>query len=102
MLSRLLQRHGHTVQAVGDGPSALDAVSAFRPDIMFLDIGLPGMSGYEVARRLREAGCNVPLAAVTGYGTPEDRERTRAAGFDHHLVKPVDTARLERLLGSAA
>jgi PAS domain S-box-containing protein len=101
-LATLLRLAGHEVTTASDGATGLRIVEETEPDLALLDIGLPGMSGYEVARRLREAGCNVPLAAVTGYGTPEDRERTRAAGFDHHLVKPVDTARLERLLGSAA
>jgi PAS domain S-box-containing protein len=101
-LATLLRLAGHEVTIASDGASGLRIVDETRPDLALLDIGLPGMSGYEVARRLREAGCSVPLAAVTGYGTPEDRERTRAAGFDHHLVKPVDTASLERLLGSTA
>ncbi|HEY3584312.1 MAG TPA: response regulator, partial [Casimicrobiaceae bacterium] len=101
-LATLLRLAGHEVTIASDGATGLRIVDETRPDLALLDIGLPGMSGYEVARRLREAGCSVPLAAVTGYGTPEDRERTRAAGFDHHLVKPVDTASLERLLGSTA
>jgi PAS domain S-box-containing protein len=101
-LATLLRLAGHEVTIATDGAAGVRLVEETLPDIALLDIGLPGMSGYEIARRLREAGCTVPLAAVTGYGTPEDRERTRAAGFDHHFVKPIDPASLERLLDSAA
>jgi signal transduction histidine kinase/ActR/RegA family two-component response regulator len=103
MLSRLLQRHGHTVRAVGDGPSGLDAVPSFRPEIVFLDIGLPGMSGYEVAAQL----CRLPeaerpmLVALTGYGRDEDRKRCLEAGFDRHLVKPVSASDLEAIFAEA-
>jgi CheY-like chemotaxis protein len=74
-----------------------------EPDLALVDIGLPGIDGYEVARRLREhpAGRRLRLVALTGYGLPEDRERSRRAGFDLHLVKPVDPARLAELLADA-
>jgi two-component system CheB/CheR fusion protein len=103
MLSRLLQRHGHMVRAVSDGPSALDAVPAFHPDIMFLDIGLPGMSGYEVAEQLnRLTGDDRPmLVALTGYGRDEDRKRCLEAGFDRHLVKPVSASDLDEIFVEA-
>jgi PAS domain S-box-containing protein len=101
-LATLLRLSGHDVIVANDGPTGVRVVEETKPDIALLDIGLPGMSGYEIARKLRDAGCTVRLAAVTGYGTPEDRERSREAGFDHHFVKPIDPASLERLLGSAA
>jgi PAS domain S-box-containing protein len=100
-LAMLLRLSGHDVTVASDAASALSSVAQVQPDLALLDIGLPGMDGYEVARRLRQGGCTVPLAAVTGYGTPEDRERSREAGFDHHIVKPIDPATLERLLASA-
>jgi len=101
-LAALLRLHGHDVFVAADGASGVRMVEALGPDLALLDIGLPGMDGYEVARRLRAHGCSVPLAALTGYGTPEDRERARHAGFDHHFVKPIDPVALERLIGSLA
>ena len=88
----LLELAGHEVKMVGDGNEALASAPVFAPDVVLLDIGLPMMDGYQVARRLREvpqtrASC---LIALTGYGQPADRERARAAGFDHHLTKPAD------------
>jgi len=88
----LLELRGHEVKMVGDGSEALASAPVFAPDVVLLDIGLPRMDGYQVARRLREAAetrasC---LIALTGYGQPADRERARAAGFDHHLTKPAD------------
>jgi signal transduction histidine kinase/CheY-like chemotaxis protein len=98
-LSRLLELEGHEVTACSDGPAALDAVRAARPDVAFVDLGLPGMDGYEVARRIRaEPGDAVRLVALTGYGADADRRRTRAAGFDLHLVKPVELATLRQAL----
>ncbi len=99
-LATLLRLSGHEVVIATDGASALDVVQKLRPDLALLDIGLPGMSGYEIARRLRRSGCNVRLAALTGYGAPEDRERSRDAGFDHHFVKPIDPIALEQLIAS--
>jgi CheY-like chemotaxis protein len=98
----LLGMLGHEVETAGDGPSALEAVRTFRPEVVLLDIGLPGMSGYDVARALRARPENraLSLVAVTGYGQDEDRRRSAEAGFDRHLVKPVDPTALARLLAS--
>ncbi len=87
----LLRGSGYTVYEAPDGPSALAVLQRKHVDAIILDIGLPGMDGYEVARVIRADGshADVRLIAVTGYGSPEDRERARAAGFDRHLVKPV-------------
>jgi PAS domain S-box-containing protein len=93
---------GHEVRAAADGPAALQAVEQFQPDVVLLDIGLPGMDGYEVARRIRAATGQrgVVLVALTGYGQPEDIKRAFAAGFDHHLVKPVDPDAILAMLSS--
>ena len=81
---------------------AAEVAARFRPDVAFLDLGMPGMSGHEVARALRGGATDsaIVLVAVTGWGQPEVRRRTREAGFDHHLVKPVDTELIEGLLSS--
>jgi CheY-like chemotaxis protein len=102
-LALLLENLGAQVHVAHDGAAALDAFERFAPRFVLLDIGMPGMNGLEVARRLREKanGHDVTLVALTGWGQPDDRERTRAAGFDHHLVKPVDMALLLALLGGA-
>jgi two-component system, chemotaxis family, CheB/CheR fusion protein len=99
-LAMLLSAAGHDARAAYNGPEALDHVAASPPEVVFLDIGLPGMDGFEVARRLRSGAKSPPLllVALTGYGQPEDRESTRRAGFDRHLVKPVTLDRLENLL----
>ncbi|MCL4764493.1 MAG: response regulator, partial [Burkholderiales bacterium] len=91
-LRMLLQLSGHVVAVAHTGHAAIDEARRFRPDVVLCDIGLPGMSGYEVARRLRrEEGLEtVRLIAVTGYGTDEDRDHAAAAGFDRHLRKPVE------------
>ena len=102
-LAVLLQMAGHEVQMAHDGPSALALAREYRPEIVLLDIGLPaGMDGYEVAQRMRpDAGpAGLVLVALTGYGQDEDRRRAAQAGFDHHLVKPVDVGHLTRLLGT--
>ena len=100
MLRHLLEMDGHRVRTAADGPAALDAVRAAPPDVALIDIGLPGMDGYELARRIRaERGPRPPrLIAVTGYGLAEDRQRTRDAGFDVHLVKPINYAELGEAL----
>jgi CheY-like chemotaxis protein len=97
MMMKLL---GQDVRAAFDGASALDVASEFRPDLIFLDIGMPVMDGYAVARRLREhpGTRNARIVALTGWGQQEDRERSRKAGVDIHLVKPADPAMLERVL----
>jgi CheY-like chemotaxis protein len=91
---------GHEVHIAHDGPSALHLAEKERPDVLLLDIGLPGMDGYEVARRLRSTPgfADVKLIALTGYGQEADRQRSSLAGFDHHLVKPVDLEQLRALL----
>jgi PAS domain S-box-containing protein len=102
-LAMLLRLRGHEVWTAADGPSALGEFARVRPDVVFLDLGLPGMSGYDVARQLRALpeGHDVRLVALTGYGTEADREKTRAAGFDVHLAKPVDPQAVETLLARA-
>ncbi|ACC75038.1 hybrid sensor histidine kinase/response regulator [Paraburkholderia phymatum] len=91
-LALLLELNGHRVRIAHDGLHALDACADAQPDAVLLDIGLPGMDGYEVAQRLRQmvTMSHATLIAITGYGQPEDIARARAAGFDHHLVKPVE------------
>jgi DNA-binding response OmpR family regulator len=89
--SILLKYAGYQVETAFEGLSALKLARAFRPDIAILDIGLPGMDGYRLARALREEnGPDIVLIALTSYGEEEDRRRSRNAGFDHHLVKPFD------------
>jgi signal transduction histidine kinase/ActR/RegA family two-component response regulator len=98
----LLKMLGADVHLTYDGPSALEAIDSYRPDVVLLDIGLPGMNGHEVARRIRQRPelDQVTLIAITGWGQAEDRARSRAAGFQHHMVKPVDPAELQALLAT--
>jgi len=107
LMADALEAVGHETRVAFDGPAALEAASAFGPDAALLDLGLPLMDGYELAQQLL-ARCSARpplLVAVTGYGQRSDRERTRAAGFQAHVVKPVDfqhlTALLDRLLAAA-
>jgi CheY-like chemotaxis protein/two-component sensor histidine kinase len=99
-LRAVLELEGHRVAAAVDGRAALELAATFRPEFVFIDLGLPGLDGYEVARRLRGAGAakGVCLVALTGYGQPEDRRRTQEAGFDSHLVKPVTPEQLFELI----
>jgi CheY-like chemotaxis protein len=98
-LAALLELEGFVVEGAADGHHGIEIASAKRPDIALIDIGLPGIDGYEVARRMRVLlGTRIFLVALTGYGQPEDRQRTVEAGFDAHLVKPVDPADLTTLL----
>jgi PAS domain S-box-containing protein len=101
-LAMLLKFRGHEVRVAHDGQAAVPAVFDFHPDVVLLDLGLPGMNGYEVAREVRSRPefAKLVLAAVTGYGQEEDRRRSREAGFDHHFVKPVDPKDLDSLLAS--
>jgi CheY-like chemotaxis protein len=100
MFVEFLEAAGHEVYWAEDGRPALELLRRIHADIAFIDIGLPGLDGYEIARRLRAepGGRGTMLVAVTGYGQAEDRERALAAGFDAHLVKPVDPAALEAVL----
>jgi PAS domain S-box-containing protein len=99
-LARLLELSGHEVTVAHDGPAALAEAEKIAPEVILLDIGMPGMNGYELARRLRQhpRTCGAALAALTGYGQPSDHERTSEAGFDAHFVKPVDVDALTAFL----
>ena len=101
-LSMLLKIAGHDVHLAYDGPSALEAALTVRPDVVLLDIGLPGLTGHEVARRIREHATlkNIVLIAMTGYGQEADQQSSRNAGFDYHLVKPADFAQVQRVLAA--
>ena len=101
-LGDLLQLLGAEVRVAYDGAAALEALGAFRPSVVLLDLGMPGMDGYEVARRIRaQPGSGDPtLIALTGWGQASDRQRTQEAGFDHHLVKPVDIGAMQAVLAS--
>ena len=103
-MTLLLELQGHAVWVANSGQEALDAATARNPDVILLDIGMPGMNGYEVARSLRSqpAFAQTLLVAITGYGRASDLEQTRAAGFDHHLVKPIDYDKLQSLLAGRA
>jgi len=103
-LAKLLSTAGHQIVVVFGGGQALEAIESFQPEVALVDIGLPEMNGYELALRLRaDTRLNgVKLVAVTGYGLAEDRQTARTAGFDHHLLKPIDIAALERILASKA
>ena len=99
-LALLLKIQGHEVRTAHDGLSALDVAADFQPEMVLLDIGMPGMNGYEVARLMRQMPevQNARLVAQTGWGQEEDRRRAQEAGFDAHLTKPVDLASLQTLL----
>jgi PAS domain S-box-containing protein len=101
-LAMMLRLAGHEVHAAHDGRDAVEAAAWFRPDVALLDIGMPKLNGFEVARRVREQpwGRNVVLVAITGWGQEEDKRRATEAGFDCHLTKPVEPAALEKLLGT--
>jgi CheY-like chemotaxis protein len=99
-LSMLLTCEGHETKVAYSGREALRCIETFQPEVALLDIGLPEMNGYELARRLRATPQlnGIRLVALTGYGQAEDYEKTRAEGFDDHLVKPVEFSALERAL----
>lgn len=101
-LADLLILWGHDIQTAHDGPTALKVAHAFQPEVVLLDIGMPGMDGYEVARKLREMEecADALVVAMTGYGQDEDRELALDAGFDRHLTKPVDLEELQKILTS--
>ena len=99
-MAKLLERTGHAARLAYDGPSALQAAIDYRPEVVLLDIGLPGLDGYQVAERIRQHATlkNIVLVALTGYGQDTDRQRSQEAGFDHHLVKPSDFDEIEKIL----
>jgi CheY-like chemotaxis protein/two-component sensor histidine kinase len=99
-LAVMLRLAGHDIQTANDGVEAVQAAATFRPDVVLLDIGMPKMNGYEVARHIRQLSCgkDLLLVALTGWGQEEDKRRALEAGFDHHLTKPVEPAALEKLL----
>jgi CheY-like chemotaxis protein len=101
-LAMLLRLVGHDVRTVHDGRQALVVAAAYRPDVVLLDIGLPGMDGFNVARHMRTQPelADVVLVALTGYGTEEDRRRSQEAGFNHHMVKPVHFETLNEVLAA--
>lgn len=103
-LAMLLEMSGHEVKMANDGQEAIEMASREVPEVVLLDIGMPGMNGYDVARALRERPetREVVLVAMTGWGQEEDMKRTKEAGFNHHLVKPVEPSVLTKLLKGIA
>jgi CheY-like chemotaxis protein len=101
-LAEALSEMGHSVRVAHDGPAALALLETFSPDIAFLDIGLPVMDGYELARRIRSEHRldGVRLVSITGYGQPNDKARAQEAGFAVHLVKPVDLTDMEKVIAN--
>lgn len=110
-LKTLLEAFGYEVHVAYDGEAAVRDATALRPDVILMDIGLPGLNGFEAARRIRaeradsadsadNPGKQVLIIALTGWGQEADRRRSAAAGIDHHLVKPLDLAALRRILDS--
>ena len=98
----MLDLTGYHTCTANDGLEAVKATATFRPDVVLMDIGLPKLNGYEAARQIREQpwGKNIVLVALTGWGQDEDRQKSKDAGFDDHMVKPVDYAALTKLLAS--
>ena len=98
----MLRITGMEVRTAYDGLEAVEAAAAFNPDVVLLDIGLPKLNGYEAARRIREQpwGKDMVLVAVTGWGQEEDRRRSQEAGFNAHMVKPVDPVALQQMLAA--
>jgi CheY-like chemotaxis protein len=103
-LAMLLNLNGHSVDIANDGLVALKSAEESRPDLIFMDIGMPKLNGYDAARRIREApwGTGITLVAISGWGQDSDREKSRAAGFDAHLVKPVEFSALDQILSQVA
>jgi CheY-like chemotaxis protein len=99
-LAEIVQMLGHTAEVAYEGPGALEKARTFRPDVVLCDVGLPGMSGYEVAKALRASMANgVQLVAVSGYAQPEDLKAAAEAGFDQHVAKLPSPDDIERILG---
>ena len=101
-LRMLLEVMGHVVENVHDGQSAVDTAATFDPQLVLLDIGMPKLNGYEACRQIRGAagGAGRMIVAVTGWGQPEDLRSSKDAGFDHHMVKPIDMVALTKLIAS--
>jgi CheY-like chemotaxis protein len=101
-LAMLLELSGHDVKVVHDGNSALSVARTFRPDVALIDIGMPDLSGYEVAQRLRREpwGVSMYLVALTGWGRDDDRQQAKVAGFDKHITKPVDPLYLDDIFAA--
>ena len=98
MLGILLESSGHDVRTVYSGEEALKVADGFRPELALVDLGMPGMNGYETAQRLRSNGMDLTLVAVTGWGQDEDRRRSKEAGVDGHLVKPLSREDIQDVL----
>lgn len=100
MLSALLQELGHEVRTAGEGLHALEIAHEFKPHVVFLDLGLPGISGYEAARRLRQTPtcATIPIYAISGYARDKDRLEAMSAGFTGHFAKPIDLEEFEHLV----
>jgi CheY-like chemotaxis protein len=103
-LELLLQESGHLVRVAHTGPGGLAAALDFRPAVMLLDIGLPELDGLEVAKRIRQQPTfdNIVLVGMTGYGRETDRRHSQEAGFDHHLVKPVNFRKVQQILATVS
>jgi CheY-like chemotaxis protein len=103
-LAMLVQESGHEARTAFDGLAVLEAALDYRPNVVLLDIGLPGLNGFEVAKQLRQQPTlkNVVLVAMTGYGQESDRKRSQEAGFDHHLVKPGDFGKVLQILATVS
>jgi CheY-like chemotaxis protein len=103
-LAALLSMTGNQTRMAHDGVEAVQAAEQFRPDLVLLDLGLPGLNGFEACRRIREQpwSRNTVMVALTGWGHEDYRRKSQAAGFDHHMVKPVDPAALMELLETAS
>jgi DNA-binding response OmpR family regulator len=103
-LAMAMRRWKHQVRVVHNGNDAIALASTFRPEVLLLDIGLPGKNGFEVAQEVRasESGAKSTIVAITGYGSSDDRTRSRSAGIDQHLVKPVSLSTLAEILASRA
>ena len=100
VLSLLFKAFGNDVRPAYDGLAAVEMAAEYRPDLVLMDIGMPKLNGYDAARQIRQQpwGKQLVLAALTGWGQEEDKQRTREAGFDYHFVKPIDAEVLRRLL----
>jgi CheY-like chemotaxis protein len=103
-LRLLVDKLGHVARAVHNGQSGIEEIGTFKPHVVFLDIGMPGMDGYETCRRIRATpeGNSIYVVALTGWGQEEDRQRAEEAGFDQHVVKPIARATLQNILVSVA